>query len=68
MGTLAWGSEPKVGSPPSPRMWPEGRTSEDAKFYGCLYPPQVPPRTRDPIGAPPSHCPQESSLKPFCPH
>lgn len=41
MGTLAWDSEPKVGAPSSPRMWPEGRTSEDAKFCGCLYPPQV---------------------------
>lgn len=34
-GTLAW------GAPSSPRMWPEGRTSEDAKFHGRFYPSQV---------------------------
>lgn len=63
------------GAPSSPGMRPEGRTSEDAKFYGCLYPPQVVGgRGQDPTeqgtqeGTPPSHYPHGSSLRPLCPH
>lgn len=58
VGTLAWAS--LEWGPPQPRMQPEGRTSEDAKFHGRLYPSQVVVGVRRP-GPPGTKGPTEDS-------